>query len=378
MTILLYHTPMPPPSATDVCHTSSGTNSISQSDWWNASAAQQDVTSALREEESCSLETLRISVVDGLHSLKQKWAAIDGDFRGDARDTPLPGAFDDINRLAQRLQATAHSCGNDHFEIDALIGNFQEAIGKIYRSRQLPWGTWKSIESQQALRSFDRLTPNAKAAHTALSHIESAIQHMSLMLDAAQCAETQSKANSQVDPSSSEALANRQLVARAFVTNGRLLNRTGIAVNHFLSLATSAIPKDRRRWKTKIAVLVTLSMLTVTLGVASVLVPPLLPTILGMGIALKVTAMFVGILGTTNSVCNIVGYPRNRGWDDLTNCITKVRNLHVLISCGLNAGQFVECSREEIEIDDKLKQLNQAVTHLDDVQTEISKKIVVT
>ena len=332
----------------------------------------------MAETETRSLETLSDALVTGLRSIKKKWHEIDTTLNTHLRDAPLPKEFTRINRLAELVGDVSRSSGNDMLDIEKLITSFETAIGHIYRSREAPWGPWRSIGSQKTVTFSQTLTPHAQAAHITLTRMEQTVEHLLAILNAAQEADTKSLCDSQCNPLPSESPANRQTVSRAFATLGGLLNRSEIAVGRYLSHARAAIPRERRRWKTRIAILVGLCLLTVTLGIASFLMPPMLPTLVGLGLVLKISAIVVGMLGTTNSIFSIVGYQRNRGWNDLTNCIERVRNLYTTVSGSLCANQHVACARDVVTIGHKLQHVDKAVEQLGGVQQRITGKLVLT
>lgn len=341
-------------------------------DWCHAGVQQRGATSRMAETETCSMETLRHAIVTGLRSIKEKWHEIDTAFNTDIHDAQLPTEFEEINRLAGLVSAVSLSNDNDMLDIEKLITGFEMAIKRIYRSREAPWGTWRPIGSQKTVTLPDSLTPNAKAAHVTLTHMDRAVGHLLAILSAAQEVETKSHSGVHDNTLSDEARAHRHTVARAFAALGRLLDRSEVAVERYLSQSMNAIPRERRRWKTRIAILVGLSLLTVTLSVALFLMPPLLPTLVGLGLALKISAVVVGMLGTTNSIFGIVGYSRNRGWDDLTSCIARVRNLYRSIDGSVSAMQRAACSRETVGIGEKLEQVDVAVEHLELAQERIT------
>ncbi|VVD86772.1 hypothetical protein PCA20602_01407 [Pandoraea capi] len=346
------------------------------SDWHAVKVRQQDVTPLEDSSDAASLEGLRKSILNELGEMATTWRCMGAALSVDISDTSLPESFGPINDLAAQVDTALRENATDILSIDTLIANFDTAIRKIYRSRQLPWGTWRSVGSQRSVTSVDALTPYALAAHTALSHIDKTVKLMRTALAAAQCVETQHKEVERGVPMSPVAiLKNRRVVAQAFAKVGKLLNSTTLLVNGALTRATAAMPRDRRYWKTKISVLVILCVLTVALGVASVMLPPLLPAVLGLGLGLKFSAALIGILSTTHSIFNVVGYPRNRGWTDLTNCITKVRNLYQTLNQQINARQLFETDKETTEITGKIEALSEEIDTLGDMQDEMAQKV---
>ncbi|VVE46094.1 hypothetical protein [Pandoraea anhela] len=359
-----------------------GDVTLSPNDWHNVQVRQKNVTPLPDGDTTRSLEMLRQSIETELGTIAATWKAMEKSLSADARNIRLPTPFEPINDLAAQIDAVLRTHIEDPLDIEPLIRNFNMAIRKIYRSRQLPWGTWRTIGSQQCVTSLGALTPYARAAHTSLSRIEEVVKFTRATLDAARCAETQNKAIARrvssvptVPLTPAELLAKRRVVARAFTTIGQLLHRTSLIINASLTRAIAAVPRDRRYWKTKIAALAILCLLTAALGIASVMLPPLLPAVLGLGIGLKIATIFVGVLSTTHSICNVIGYPRNRGWNDLTNCITRVRNLYQTVNQRIDVRQCAEAKNETVVIGGKLKQLDDEIDTLDEMQNALEEKL---
>ncbi|AKM30567.1 hypothetical protein AB870_11295 [Pandoraea faecigallinarum] len=289
--------------------------------------------------------------------------------------TSLPDAFSDVDQYFAHVGAALREQGEDMLAIRSLPAKLEKAMQRIYRSRQLPWGTWKTVGSQRTNTSIETLTPNARAAYVTLSNIEMTVKGIGMMLVAVDCAETQHRAIAREDPNAPQTIEKRRHVARAFSTIGRTLFQTALLVHKYLQQATAAIPRDRRRWKTKIGIIVALATLSAALAVAAALLPPALPAFIGLGLGLKFGSIFVGILGAIHSMFSVIGYSRNRGWAEISGCIEGVRNIYVVISTGICARQSAAGWQETNGFGRRLDRLTRGIGGVETMQTTLDEKL---
>ncbi|VVE66309.1 hypothetical protein PAN31117_02248 [Pandoraea anapnoica] len=325
---------------------------------WIVSVTQQNVMSL---EEACevhSLETLRTSISDGLRAISNAWNEIENMVKVDADDVPLSKEFAPINDLVERVSAASRHYGDGLVTIEPLIGSLENAIARIYRSRQAPWGSWRSIGSQKTLPACDGLTPNATAAFTVFYHLEHAVNDILATLLAVRCVEARSAPipfeplqysndTATVDLPKDEDLIKAQQFAVATRRAGRALDKMRPIIDNALLQASGAMPPERRRWKIRIAILVGLFMLSATLIVATILLPQMFPALVIIGVALKIASGLLSGLSLVNSVFTLVAYPLNRGWADMSRCIEKVRNLYGSMNLRIREQQEAVCEREE-------------------------------
>ncbi|AKC68863.1 hypothetical protein MB84_04385 [Pandoraea oxalativorans] len=325
---------------------------------WIVSVTQQDVMSL---EEACevhSLETLRTSISDGLRAISNAWNDIEKMVKVDADAVPLSKEFAPIDALVERVSAASRHYGDGLVAIGPLIGSLEKAIARIYRSRQAPWGSWRSVGSQKTRPACDGLTLNATAAFTVFYHLEHAVNDILATLLAVQCLEAQSVCVAFEPPQNShdpatgdlpkdEDVIKAQQLAVATRRAGRALDRMRPIIDNALFQASAAMPAERRRWKIRIAILVVLFMLSATLIAATILLPQMFPTLVIIGVALKIASGLLSGLSLVNSVFTLVAYPRNRGWDGMSACIEKVRNLYGSMNLRIREQQEAVCEREE-------------------------------
>ncbi|MCE4061389.1 hypothetical protein LXM60_14360 [Pandoraea sputorum] len=312
-------------------------------------------------EEACevhSLETLRTSIADGLRAISNAWNKIENGVKVDVDDIPLSREFAPINNLIERVSAASRHYGDGLVAIEPLIGGLEMATARIYRSRQAPWGSWRSIGSQKTMLACDGLTPNATAAFTVFYHLEHAVKDILTTLLAVQCVEAQSAPLSPEPPQigsdaasgdspKGERLSKGQQLVLATRRTGRALDKIRPIIDNALLQASAAMPPERRRWKTRIAILVGLFILSATLIVATILLPQMFPALLIIGVALKIASGLLSGLSLVNSVFTLVAYPRNQGWADISRCLEKVRNLYGSMNLRIREQQEAVCEREE-------------------------------
>ncbi|WP_338298806.1 hypothetical protein [Pandoraea sputorum] len=360
MTIVLTPPSPPPPPFSRQLSTSRARGNAPPSvvGDWIVKVTQQNVLSL---EEACevhSLETLRTSIADGLRAISNAWNKIENGVKVDVDDVPLSREFGPINDLVERVRAASRHYGDGLVAIEPLIGSLEKAIARIYRSRQAPWGSWRSIGSQKTLLACDGLTLNATAAFTVFYHLEHAVKDILSTLLAVQCVEAQSAPLSLEPPQigsdaasgdlpKDEDLIKAQQLAVASRRAGRALDKMRPIIDNALLLASAAMPPERRRWKTRIAILVGLFILSATLIVATILLPQMFPSLLIIGVALKIASGVLSGLSLVNSVFTLVAYPRNQGWADIARCIEKVRNLYGSMNLRIREQQEAVCEREE-------------------------------
>lgn len=362
MTIVLTPDPPPiPPSFLRQLSTSSAKSNASRPAVgdWIVRVTQQNVMSL---EEACevhSLETLQTSISDGLRAIGNAWNDIESMVAIDADEAPLPTHFAPVNDLIGRINAASCHYGEGLAAIDPLIKGIDKALERIYRSREAPWGSWKSIGSQKTIRAGEGLTVNATAAFKVLYHLDHAVQDVLSTLLAVRCMEVQNAATTSELSQDSEGptkggrqkctdeLVDVRQLSVAARRAGRALNQIGPVIDNALIQASAAMPPERRRWKVRIAILVGLFLLSATLIAATIVLPQLFPTLVIIGMALKIASGLLSGLSLVNSVFTLVAYPRNQGWNDMAACIEKVRNLYRSMNLRIRDQQEAVCEREE-------------------------------
>ncbi|AJP59238.1 hypothetical protein UC34_24340 [Pandoraea vervacti] len=366
--------------APNAAHVSSASFAPSSEGWRHVTVTQRNVPSLEEKDTSRSLEGVKASIVKELNSIREKWAAMLAEVDAEVDYAPLPEDFSAINQYVAHVGAALRAQGDDMLAIDSLPPKLEMAMKKIYRSRQLPWGTWKTVGSQRTITDIDALTPNAKAAFVTLSRIDVTVRDIGMMLDAVNCAETRRKAILREHlhaPHSLSALEKRRHVAKAFAAIGRALFQTALIIHKYLQQATAAIPRERRRWKTKIGIIVALAAISASLAIAAALLPAALPTLAGVALGLKFGSICVGILGAVHSMFSVIGYSRNRGWTEMSGCIERVRNVYVVISTGICARQSAAGWLEADDLGQRLKRLTNVLGGLETTQATIAHKLTV-
>lgn len=391
MTIVLTPKPQPiPPSFLRQLSTSSTRSNASRSfvGDWIVSVTQQNVMSLEEACEAHSLETLRTSITDGLRAISNAWNEIESMVKVDADDVPLSKEFAPINALVERVSAASRHYGDGLVAIEPLIKGLEKAISRIYRSRQVPWGSWRTIGSQKTLPACNGLTLNATAAFTVFYHFEHAVNDILATLLAVRCVEARSAPipfeslqysndTATGDLPKDEDLIKAQRLAVATRRAGRALDKMRPIIDNALHQASAAMPPERRRWKLRIAILVGLFVLSATLIVATILLPQMFPALVIIGVALKIASGLLSGLSLVNSVFTLVAYPRNRGWDDMSSCIVKVRNLYGSMNLRIREQQDAVCEREEEMMNRRIRycgtQIGLAAGKHKDLMSEIDR-----
>jgi len=301
-----------------------------------------------------TIETLRADIVANLAAIKRDWDAAAQTVSPAAVRGKLSGEYDAIARLSETISTHAAS---DILGIDALIDQFEKAIVNIGKARDLSFTSSKRVDAQQSISDTAQLTPKAKAAFDALRHLKAALDTMVGTTSARRVLEDQQRAleNAEMTPAALRQ-AKAELYA-AFVVTGDLLSKSEPLINHYLTEAQAAIPGEKRRWKTRILILVSFLVITVSLGVASAVLPGLLPAIVGLALGLKLASTAAGVLTACNGIFNVFGYARNRGWGKLSNEITAIKNLNDAVNRGLEARHSAHQSGATTEIQARLNEL---------------------
>lgn len=301
-----------------------------------------------------TIETLRADIVANLSAIKRDWDAAAQTVSPEAVRGKLSGEYDAIARLSEVVSTHATS---DILGVDALIDQFEKAIVKIGKASDLSFTSLKRVDAQQSISDTAQLTPKAKAAFDALRHLKAALDTMVCTTSVRRVLADQQRAleNAEMTPAALRQ-AKAELYA-AFVVTGDLLSKTEPLINHYLTQAQAAIPGEKRRWKTRILILVSFLVITVSLGVASAVLPGLLPALVGLAVGLKLASTAAGVLTACNGIFNVFGYARNRGWGKLSNEITAIKNLNDAVNRGLEARHSVHQSGATTEIQARLDEL---------------------
>ena len=327
-----------------------------------------------------SIATLGASIRDNLSCLKRDWDTAVRTVPPEMVRDQLSEDYGAIIRLSEAVSAHQDP---DLLSIDELIEKFDKAIRIISGARDISIGTFTTIGAQRHVADAEKLSPKAKAAFDALSHLKNALDTIVFTLSAKQNLEDRRQALK--NPMTLQSLErSRGELANALEVTAELLNKTEPLINRCLAKAQAAIPAEKRRWKTKIAILTTFLIITVALGVASTLAPPLLPAIAGLALGLKLATTGMGVITALNGIFNVFGYARNRGWSKLSAQITAVKNLNDAINRGFDARNGVLRSNETTAIQrevgrvrrdvaaamHKHQLINQKLKELSDTQSE--------
>ncbi|WP_449414073.1 hypothetical protein [Pandoraea soli] len=301
-----------------------------------------------------SIETLGESIREGFAAIRREWDAATQTVSPEAVRDTLSGDCDAIVRLAEVV--SAHRA-TDLLGVDQLIETFEKAIRKIGSAHDIALGSYRSVDAQRRVTDVGTLSPKAKAAFDALSHLKSALDTMVLTLSAKRCLEEGRQAlKGAMAPEAFEHA--RAELSDALEVTAELVSKTEPLIHHYLTQAHDAIPSEKRRWRTKIAILATLLIITVSLGVASALAPPLIPALAGLALGLKLATTGTGIITALNGMFNVFGYARNRGWSRLSDEIAAVNNLNNAINRGFEARNSLLRSNETAAIQMQLGILN--------------------
>lgn len=308
-----------------------------------------------------TIETLRADIVANLAALKRDWDAAAQAVSPAAVRGKLSGEYDAIARLSETIATHAAS---DILGVDALIDQFEKAIVKIGKARDLSltsFMSFKRVDAQQSISDTAQLTPKAKAAFDALRHLKAALDTMVGTTSARRVLEDQQRALENAEMTPAALRQSKAELYAAFVVTGDLLSKTEPLINHYLTEAQTAIPGEKRRWKTRILILVSFLVITVSLGVASAVLPGLLPAIVGLALGLKLASTAAGVLTACNGIFNVFGYARNRGWGKLSNEITAIKNLNDAVNRGLDARHSAHQSGATTEIQARLDELSRDI-----------------
>ncbi|MFJ2995002.1 hypothetical protein [Pandoraea sp. NPDC087047] len=318
-------------------------------------------TSSPEDAESLpSIDTLGAGILENFTAIKREWDAAAQAVAPRAVHDRLSGNYDTIVRLSVAVSTYKAS---DLLGVDELIRKFETAIEKIGGARDVSLGSCKRVDAQRSITDVDQLSPKAKAAFEALGHLKTALDTMVFTLSAKRSLEDHRQAlRHPTGPMTPQALETaRAELSDALEVTAELVNKTEPLINHCLTLAQAAIPAEKRRWKTKIAILATFLLITVALGIASALAPPLIPAVAGFALGLKIATTGMGVMTALNGMFNVFGYARNRGWSKLSSEIAAVKNLNDAINHGFEARNSLLHSNETTAIQEQLGQMNRDV-----------------
>ncbi|MEF3063394.1 hypothetical protein [Pandoraea apista] len=325
-------------------------------------------------DASPTIDTLRESILESFATIKRDWNA--------AAQTVSPAAVrgklsDEYGVILRLSEAVAMQPASDLLGIDGLIRLFEGAVDNICTARDISLTkfTIRRVDSQRSISDPVQLMPKARAALEALGHLKAALDTMVCASSARRLLEDKREAldGAKMTP---EALkqAKAELHA-AFEVTGNLLSKTEPLIHHYLTQAQLAIPAEKRRWKTKIAILATFLVITVSLGVASIVVPALLPALAGLALGLKFATTGMGIVTALNGICNVFAYARNRGWSQLSTEITAVKNLNDAVNRGIEARHGLHQSGATTQIQERLDKINHDITHATHHQHALDRKL---
>lgn len=341
-----------------------------RNDWQGVSVRQRSPDTPLPRDPE-TMETLRASITSGLREIGNDWAAMARELRCDLAVAPLPEAFGELSELIASVKS--HQVDGPD-SIDRLMLRFETAIARIYRSRQAPWGSWRSVGGQRHATDHATLTPNAKAALSVLTELDRAVAQIRLTARALRRLDVQSRTLRGSTRGKASKRARAQLAA-AFDAAGLVLRVAEPHIENFLAKAEAAIPPERRRWKTKIAILLGLALVTASLGIASMFLPPMLPALVGLGLGLKIGATATGLMATGNGIFSIVGYTRNPGWSELAECIKTVEHLHRDIHREIETHRRYDLNHEQGTARRVAVHFNDDITTASSTQTRVVEQL---
>ncbi|QHE94615.1 hypothetical protein PI93_024480 [Pandoraea fibrosis] len=325
-------------------------------------------------DTSPTIESLREGILDSFATIKRDWNVAAKAIAPDAVRGKLSDEYGVIFRLSETV---ATHQASDILGIDGLIELFDSAVERLCNARDISFSkfTIKSVDSQRSISDPEQLMPKARAALDALGNLKAALDTMVCASSARQLLEDKRQA---LDGAKMTPQALKQAKAElhaAFEVTGNLLSKTEPLVHHYLTQAQLAIPAEKRRWKTKIAILVTFLVITVSLGVASIVAPPLLPALTGLALGLKIATTGMSIVTATNGIFNVFAYARNRGWSQLSTEITAVKNLNDAVNRGIEARHGIHQSGATTQMQERLDGINHDVTHATRNQDTLNRKL---
>ncbi|WP_150574945.1 hypothetical protein [Pandoraea aquatica] len=350
-------------------------------DWLDVKVQHVTVVSLERSSQVDSLEWLRGSIGNNLQSISNTWVEIEKLLSVDVPTAPLSERFAKVVAFRKLDETVKEHHGDGLVSVKSLMGDIEKAIGRIYRSREAPWGSWRSIGSQKSIVASDGLTTNAMAAFMVLYHVDYAVRIILSSLEAVHEVETKSaemqgaralhgECRMESQCQTCETLRGRdQELTTAIATTGQSLRNSRTHVGEALNRAKRAVPPERRRWKTRIAILVCLYVLSAAVIAMTILLPPMLPALIIVGVALKIASGILSGVSLLNSVFTMVAYPRNRGWTDMSNRIESVRNLYSAMDMRIGAQTEAACAREEMLL---LRRFNACCDELHHMATDRS------
>lgn len=334
-----------------------------QSDWKQVVVRQHAIdpgSSSPAADTLPTIETLRAAIVENFANIKRDWAAATQTVAPGAIRGKLSGEYDAIVKLSEAVSTHKAS---DLLGVEALVDQFETAVERICRARDLSLTSLKSVGSQRSISDPEQLTPKAKAAFEALTHLKAALDTMACASSARRLLADKQQALSHAAMTPAALRQAKAELHTAFELTGDLLSKTEPLINHYLTQAQAAIPSEKRRWKTRILILVSFLVLTVSLGVASALLPGLLPALAGLALGLKLASTATGVMTAANGIFNVFGYARNRGWGNLSNEITAIKNLNDAVNHGLEARHGIHQSGATAEIQARLGKINYGIAH---------------
>lgn len=324
-------------------------------------------------DTSPTIETLREGILESFATIKRDWNAAAQTVAPDAVRGKLSNEYDVIVRLSEAVSTHQAS---DLLSIDELIETFESSVERICDARDISLTSLKirSVDAQRSISDPEQLMPKARAAFEALGHLKAALDTMVCASSARRLLEDKRQGLNDANMTPEGLKQAKAELHKAFEVTGDLLSKTEPLIHHYLTQAQTAIPGEKRRWKTKIAILVTFLVITVSLGVASIAVPALLPALAGLALGLKIATTGVGILTALNGICNVFAYARNRGWGQLSNEITAVKNLNDAINRGIEARHGIHQSGATTQIQERLDKINHEITHATRNQRTLNRK----
>ncbi len=328
-----------------------------------------------------SAQHLKHSITSKLRGLGALWEnAASGAFERNIASVSSSGNYRAFDELTDFL---ATHGANTLPGIDELIARFENAIDTLPGA-----DAWKTQASQSARGSHTlqeafasigrKLLPDtrnpelvARTAPDVLLLVDRAMDGLLLAVKEVQALEA-ARVRVQGLPLSEEALHAQSELRQVYVKAGAMLQQLDPIINHCLTQAEKAIPKEKRRLKTKIAIVVLFALITTTLGIATLVAPP---SAVALAAWLKGVAIVMGVLTAGNGIYGLTGYARPPAWGRLAGAISEVRNLHQSISRGLNARQQSIQLAENLRLCNELTELQTDLTRSESNQRAIHQKL---
>jgi len=357
-------------------------------EWGEMRAVQGRQTSSLLtaslppavDDRACAAH-LKHSITAKLRELGVLWEnAASKELDPDVAETSSSGDYLAIDALTKFL--TTHNAGTLP-GVDELITRFEKAVDTLPGA-----DTWKTDASpnargsrtlQEAFTSMGhKLLPDtrnpkvvARTASDILLFVDQAMDGLLLAVKEVQALELE-RMRVQGLPLSEEALHAQSELRDVYIKAGELLKQLDPVINHCLTQADKAIPKEKRRLKTKIAIVVLFALVTTTLGVAALVAPP---SAIALVAWLKGAAIVMGLLTAGNGIYSLTGYSRPPAWTKLAGAIADVRNLNQSISQGLYAHRQAIQLAENLQLNKELTQFQTDLTRSQSNQRAIDERL---